>query len=586
MVVGCNFFEGDQQGSPPALRPGDTAPLSLGGVVTQAHPPPPISGGTLTIAPDGVTAVASDPDRDLVYIVDLAAGAVSRTIALSQDDEPGRVAIAAGRAHVALRGASALLSIDLATGATMRRATCIAPRGVAVEVAGTVLVACAAGQIERFPANGGDAVARAFVEHDLRDVIARSDGTIFVSTFRHAELLTLGADLRKTSSRLVERDTDLAWRTFDVADSAGGRATIMISQRPNPTPPLPGQTLSSYGDSNGATKDPCGTVPAHVDVLSASLGHTSFDLRAVLPVDAASDDVSLVVLSAGNGHAAGAPQLFILSRAPSTLPGQPVDPYPGSGCSPADPEHTVTTSGQPIAVAIDGAGDVIVQSREPAALYVLGPERVHVTRTIHLSDVSREDTGHAIFHSNSGANIACASCHAEGGEDAHTWPFPDFQKPLRTPSLRGTVAGTAPYHWDGSQKDIADIMNNVFTTAMSGPQLGSAQIDAVNKWVSAIPAPPPMAGATAASARGEAVFTAHGCIGCHSGAKHTNNQTIDVGSGTAFQVPPLVGVAWRAPYQHDGSSSTLQDRFVNAYGPHAGLTSAEITDLVAFLETL
>ena len=34
---------------------------------------------------------------------------------------------------------------------------------------------------------------------------------------------------------------------------------------------------------------------------------------------------------------------------------------------------------------------------------------------------------------------------------------------------------------------------------------------------------------------------------CHSGALFTNNATVDVGTGRAFQVPSLRGVAWRAP---------------------------------------
>ena len=44
---------------------------SIGSTVAAAVPPPAISGGTLRILADGHTAVAADPDRDQVYIVDL-----------------------------------------------------------------------------------------------------------------------------------------------------------------------------------------------------------------------------------------------------------------------------------------------------------------------------------------------------------------------------------------------------------------------------------------------------------------------------------------------------------------------------------
>ena len=45
--------------------------------------PPAISGGTLRILADGHTAVAADPDRDRVYIVDLDDQAVRATITLN-----------------------------------------------------------------------------------------------------------------------------------------------------------------------------------------------------------------------------------------------------------------------------------------------------------------------------------------------------------------------------------------------------------------------------------------------------------------------------------------------------------------------
>src|SRR5438093_1270151 len=56
---------------------------------TAAEAPPPISGGTLLVTRDGTRAVASDPDRDLVYIVDLAKNQVRATVTLAKGDEPG-----------------------------------------------------------------------------------------------------------------------------------------------------------------------------------------------------------------------------------------------------------------------------------------------------------------------------------------------------------------------------------------------------------------------------------------------------------------------------------------------------------------
>src|SRR5579871_3058342 len=55
---------------------GPIGPLGPTTVVTAARPPVPISGGTLLITRDGMRAVAADPDRDRVSIVDLKHQAV------------------------------------------------------------------------------------------------------------------------------------------------------------------------------------------------------------------------------------------------------------------------------------------------------------------------------------------------------------------------------------------------------------------------------------------------------------------------------------------------------------------------------
>ncbi|MFI5043001.1 MAG: hypothetical protein ACHQNA_14340, partial [Acidimicrobiales bacterium] len=89
---------------------------------TATDAPPAISGGTLRIMADGTTAIAADPDRDQVYVVDLTKRTVSFTVALQKGDEPGRVAIdGAGRAHVALRHGGALVTIAPTTGTILER---------------------------------------------------------------------------------------------------------------------------------------------------------------------------------------------------------------------------------------------------------------------------------------------------------------------------------------------------------------------------------------------------------------------------------------------------------------------------------
>src|SRR5258706_3040355 len=78
-------------------------------------PPPawgvPITGGTMIVTHDGKRAVVADPDRDKLYVVDLASNSV-QGFALNAGDEPGRlVEDGAGRIHVGLRRGGALLTL-------------------------------------------------------------------------------------------------------------------------------------------------------------------------------------------------------------------------------------------------------------------------------------------------------------------------------------------------------------------------------------------------------------------------------------------------------------------------------------------
>ncbi|MCG8418953.1 MAG: hypothetical protein MJE77_13535 [Proteobacteria bacterium] len=218
---------------------------------------------------------------------------------------------------------------------------------------------------------------------------------------------------------------------------------------------------------------------------------------------------------------------------------------------------------QPIAVAVTRNNLTAIQSREPAELVLFTPGRPAPTVRISLSNESKEDIGHKLFHMNSGAGIACASCHPEGGEDGRTWNFACIG-PRRTQSLQFGLAGTAPFHWDGDMKDFSTLMNQVFVGRMSGGQPNNLQLSGMKAWLDTLrPAPRPAPTQPAAIARGQAIFldAKVGCASCHSGPKLTNNVSVDVGTSGAFQVPSLIGLADRAPYMHHGCAKTLRNRF-------------------------
>jgi hypothetical protein len=580
----------------------------FGATVTLAHAPPAISGGTLLVLASGTTAVAADPDRDQVYVVDLAGRRLEATIPLTAGDEPGRlVEDGNGLVHVALRGGGAVVTLDPATNRIVDRTdVCPAPRGITYDPASDDLfVACNGGELVTLPAAGGAPTRTLTLESDLRDIVVQF-GHLFVSRFRQAEVLELDADGLATRSfrppvSSAGTEPDIAWRMIS-APSSSALSTpelAMVHQRARPTPvsTAPG----GYGESSGGCTQ-TSIIETTVTTFIGDWTHVSAPSvpAAVLPVDIAAspDGTTFAIVAAGNAKTPALPDVFFVAR-------KPEGPIVGSpfGCGASS--HGASVPGQPTAVAFAGNDQVWVQTREPAALWLLdktasvaqaqGPY-VGVTASVVLSTDSREDTGHSIVHSNSGAFIACASCHAEGGEDGRVWLFKEKGglTPLRrTQSLRGTLSGTAPYHWEGDMKDISTLAHEVFVSRMSGPALTPDQANALQSWLFAVPAPHTSPVDAASAARGSTLFHSPevGCSHCHAGEHFTNNLTLDVGTGGMFQVPSLVGVGWRSPYFHDGRAPDLVDRFNpklsgSGHGFTSGLTTPQVDDLVHYLETL
>ena len=162
--------------------------------------------------------------------------------------------------------------------------------------------------------------------------------------------------------------------------------------------------------------------------------------------------------------------------------------------------------------------------------------------------------------------------------------------------MRGGISATTPFHWDGSEANLARLVDDVFSGRMAGTLLSSDEINALQRWTDSIPPPPVTAGLDAAAVvRGQTLFADSkiACATCHGGAWLTNNATVDVGTGRAFQVSSLRGVAWRAPFMHDGCATTLSARFSTAscgggdkHGSTSALTTSEVDDLVAYLQSL
>ena len=281
----------------------------------------PVTGGTLLVSHDQRHVIVADPDRDLIYAVDIYDGN-KIAIPLQANDEPGRIIEdGAGRIHIALRRGGAIVTLaDAVSGEIIgRRPVCADPRGLAWDSATDLIhVACMTGELVSLPAAGGDVTRNIRLDRDLRDVVV--NGTqLIVTRFRTAEVLTLdatGAILSRANPPAVPRiggieeppppdgtlppPTDpglagtasTAWRTISMPNGA----MLMTHQR---------QVQSTLSETEGGYGGMCGG-PVE-DAMSMRNPDGSFKALArmaggSLPVDvaisAAGDQVAVV--SAGS----------------------------------------------------------------------------------------------------------------------------------------------------------------------------------------------------------------------------------------------------------------------------------------------
>lgn len=647
--AGCNSLDPpkpDSTGSHLVI-PTDTRPVSRA-----SRLPPPLSGGTLLVTRVGSLAVASDSERDAIVIADVAHWQLLGTIPLEAGDEPGRlVEDDAGLVHVALRRGGAVVTIDPTTRSVLRReSVCGAPRGLAFSSATTLEVACADGKLVSLPVAGGAPTRVVSVDSDLRDVVVSPTG-LSVSRFKSAELLRLDTSGKITrrdrlpavlgTHSVVDRDqlrdnpgldvsmglpmrdavdpfqSAIAWKTL----AGPNGSTVVVHQRALDAEielVPPSASGSAYG---GAGFSCSGIVQNAVSVVGADGAVRSVSFSgSPLPVDATLlPNGSLLVAMAGPADTS-APRPFVefddseLGDARPTsggaafgmttlsqiyLPEPPTGPAPPEGTVQDQPgcvgAQSIATTDPAVAVAYDPSNParVVVQTVQPSTLVVHDMDS-GTNNVISFDDGATLDTGFQLFHRDSGAGLACASCHAEGAEDGHVWDFSTVGK-RRTQALHVGLAGTAPFHWDGELHSVGALMSEVFVGRMSGVKESDVRLDGLERWLFSIKAPAPLRAADdAAVQRGQALFRSSGCQTCHSGPKLTNNASVIVGTSSAvpLQVPSLIGVGYRAPFIHDGCAPTLADRFNpacgggDAHGSTSSLGSAEIGDLVAYLESL
>ncbi len=598
--------------------PGQQSPATtqglLSGKADHAKSAAPVIGGTLLVTHDGQTIVVSDPERDSVFLVNATSHEV-RPVALQAGDEPGRIAEGpSGTLYVALRRAGALVAIDSASGAVSQRVSvCSSPRGIAYDAkSASVHVACRSGRLQTLAAADLSLKRSLQLDTDLRDVIVR-DHDLVLTRFLNAELLVVGDDggVSKRANPVPEPgcgEATVAFRALAtpsgqialahqvssidvVQESSGGYGFscggALVSRFISTVDvDTPSQESTVFFPNSGQS----GTAPA------STMTFHSMPLPATGPLDIAFNAQGTLVAAIAlneslvNTTNGGAP----VSTSSQTNFNHPdanlwIQPWDGVSAPSFADESTgrlFTIKGQPVAVAFDAAGKYVVQSREPATL------EFEDGSSVSLSKESHADTGHTLFHMDSGIGISCSSCHPEGGEDGHVWRFPEGLR--RTLPLEGGVMERAPFHWDGTLGDMKALVSEVMVQRMAIPaQPNDAQVKVLGSFLDQLPALPAAEGLDAAAVtRGEALFRRAdvACASCHSGPQYTNNQLADVGTGGSFVTPSLLGVGLRNALFHDGCAATVNQRFGacggTAHGKPELLSDPEKADLIAFLRSL
>jgi hypothetical protein len=555
---------------------------------------PPVSPSMLALA-DGERVAVSDPDTDRLYVVRLDERRVVLAIDLPRGVEPGRlVEDGRGRVHAVLRRGGGIATLEPGASIVARRDVCAAPRGIGYRASDDMLiVACAEGIVAFLPASGGPAVRRLVLDDDLRDVVVLRD-RVLVSRFRSAEVLALdesGTVVARYRPATVERvdvlaprpdpsapavatfEPEVAWRMVRV-----GTGAWLLHQRARTTAIHETARGISYGPAAPDPTSDCafGMVESALSVIgsdqpSGTLA-PSRPLTTVLATDIAVGPTSPL-------------------RVPSDETEPPVE-LDDSPCA-AQPADTLAGAGG--AVTYSTGHGLLHASGHPLAVTWASAEGLASVELAREPGFTDADIGRSVFQTVQPSHIACMSCHPEGGDDGHVWRQGGGLA-LRTQTMQGGILATAPYHWEGDVPDFAALVDEVLIGRMRGSLLHPATTTAFAHWVDGLEVAPRPDVDVAAAARGRALFESaeHECSTCHRGPSFSTGDTVDVGTGGAFQVPSLVGVVYRAPYMHSGCAATLRDRFTagpecnggDDHGHVSDLTQVEIDDLVAYLRTL
>lgn len=556
--------------------------------------------GSMAVSKDQALVYATDADNGLLLAFD--ALTLEKVAEVKVGEQPFRVAVGCDdTVYVANRRGRSVSVITRGTWAVSAELpTGVEPTGLAFDgkcetlyvVSATARDTAKHGTLAAFDTATRELRWELPVGEEPRDVAVRPDGHVLVTLFKRGAVVDVNPATPEVVNTLELTDGRTHMRALGPIAVTGAGHVWAFGEADLVEPmdmrePTHGESPQSY--------------PEFIAVPTASEISQDFAPRPVIPLMNGQGATAAVAMrdDSSNGD-----RLFVVNRESSTL----------SVVADAMGIHTAAKlePGADGLVVLTARRAVFVYSQFTHQLQRFVPEpaghfefwRPDGTARGANEVLPAELTlGRQLFHAAddravSANGLACSTCHIDGRDDGHVWQLP--QGPRQTPTLAGRqLARTAPYHWAGELSTLGAFYDHTVKTLMGGSGLSPSQQLAISAWVESLPAPQnPRSGAapTPAEERGKLVFAKAQCGTCHAGAAFTNNLVADVGTRAArdttaaFDVPSLLGLGRSAPFLHDGSAATLEQRFAlqrgDAHGTVSTLQPAEVADLVAYLETL
>jgi DNA-binding beta-propeller fold protein YncE len=272
-------------------------------------------------------------------------------------------------------------------------------------------------------------------------------------------------------------------------------------------------------------------------------------LEAVLAPRPAELPLGSTQLLGGPGNAAGDPAALAVTGAGDVLVALAGVGELAIRRAGETPWSRVRVGRRPRSVVCDAGGKLALVANEfsdtIAVVQVAGGELVAKIPLGASRELSQAERGEMLFYDarlSLDGWMSCHSCHSDGhtaGLLSDTLGDGTFGAAKRVPSLLGT-ADTGPWAWDGHVARLEDQVRKSIETTMRGRNVGDAQVEALTAYLRSLP-PPRVAPISQPASetetaelrdlvtRGRRAFADRGCVECHAPPAYTSSATYDVG---------------------------------------------------------